>query len=92
MRQICSSFALASGTKSAASARPPLARNTGRVSRRIGPSFAASRRSTSTSRRSPDAIGVSFKGLKPYFEDYHKLKYTSDAIKAAVELLLALHP
>src|SRR5262249_20856980 len=23
---------------------------------------------------------------KPYFEDYHKLKYTSDAIKAAVEL------
>src|SRR6516162_1036288 len=24
--------------------------------------------------------------LKPYFEDYHKLKYTSDAIKAAVEL------
>src|SRR6266571_5048593 len=25
-------------------------------------------------------------GLKPYFEDYHKLKYTNDAIKAAVEL------
>lgn len=26
------------------------------------------------------------KGLKPYFEDYHQLKYTNDAIKAAVEL------
>jgi ATP-dependent Clp protease ATP-binding subunit ClpA len=33
----------------------------------------------------PDAIEI-LKGLKPYFEDYHKLKYTSDAIKAAVEL------
>src|SRR5712691_5237415 len=26
------------------------------------------------------------KGLKPYFEDYHKLRYTNEAIKAAVEL------
>ena len=26
------------------------------------------------------------KGLKPYFEDYHKLKYTNEAIKASVEL------
>ncbi len=26
------------------------------------------------------------KGLKPYFEEYHKLKYTNDAVKAAVEL------
>jgi ATP-dependent Clp protease ATP-binding subunit ClpA len=26
------------------------------------------------------------KGLKPYFEDYHKLKYTNEAIDAAVEL------
>jgi ATP-dependent Clp protease ATP-binding subunit ClpA len=26
------------------------------------------------------------KGLKPYFEDFHKLRYTGDAIKAAVEL------
>src|SRR5204863_5384619 len=26
------------------------------------------------------------KGLKPYFEDYHRLKYTNEAIKAAVEL------
>lgn len=26
------------------------------------------------------------KGLKPYFEDFHKLRYTNDAIKAAVEL------
>jgi ATP-dependent Clp protease ATP-binding subunit ClpA len=33
----------------------------------------------------PDAIEI-LKGLKPYFEDYHKLKYTNDAIKAAVEL------
>ena len=33
----------------------------------------------------PDAIEI-LKGLKPYFEDYHKLKYTSEAIKAAVEL------
>jgi len=33
----------------------------------------------------PDAIAI-LKGLKPYFEDYHKLKYTNDAIKAAVEL------
>jgi ATP-dependent Clp protease ATP-binding subunit ClpA len=32
-----------------------------------------------------DAIEI-MKGLKPYFEDYHKLKYTSEAIKAAVEL------
>src|SRR3974390_3026525 len=30
-----------------------------------------------------DAIEI-MKGLKPYFEDYHKLKYTSEAIKAAV--------
>ncbi len=33
----------------------------------------------------PDAIAI-LKGLKPYFEDYHKLKYTNDAVKAAVEL------
>ena len=26
------------------------------------------------------------KGLKPYFEEFHKLKYTNEAIKAAVEL------
>ncbi|MEA2903169.1 MAG: ATP-dependent Clp protease ATP-binding subunit ClpA [Alphaproteobacteria bacterium] len=32
-----------------------------------------------------DAIAI-MKGLKPYFEDYHKLKYTNEAIKAAVEL------
>jgi ATP-dependent Clp protease ATP-binding subunit ClpA len=32
-----------------------------------------------------DAIDI-LKGLKPYFEDYHKLKYTNEAIKAAVEL------
>src|SRR5690349_3517607 len=33
----------------------------------------------------PDAIEI-LKGLKPYFEDYHKLKYTNEAIKAAVDL------
>src|SRR6202047_1343405 len=32
-----------------------------------------------------DAISI-LKGLKPYFEDFHKLKYTGEAIKAAVEL------
>ncbi len=32
-----------------------------------------------------DAIEI-MKGLKPYFEDYHKLRYTNDAIKSAVEL------
>jgi ATP-dependent Clp protease ATP-binding subunit ClpA len=32
-----------------------------------------------------DAIEI-MKGLKPYFEDYHKLKYTAEAIRAAVEL------
>ena len=26
------------------------------------------------------------RGLKPYFEEFHKLRYTDDAIKAAVEL------
>jgi len=33
----------------------------------------------------PDAIEI-MKGLKPYYEDYHKVKYTNDAIKASVEL------
>lgn len=33
----------------------------------------------------PDAIEI-MKGLRPYYEGYHKLKYTDDAIKAAVEL------
>ncbi|MAM10862.1 MAG: ATP-dependent Clp protease ATP-binding subunit ClpA [Rhizobiaceae bacterium] len=32
-----------------------------------------------------DAIAI-MKGLKPYFEEYHNLRYTNDAIKAAVEL------
>ncbi|WP_127523155.1 ATP-dependent Clp protease ATP-binding subunit ClpA [Mesorhizobium sp. Z1-4] len=32
-----------------------------------------------------DAIEI-MKGLKPYFEDFHKVKYTNEAIKAAVEL------
>jgi ATP-dependent Clp protease ATP-binding subunit ClpA len=34
----------------------------------------------------PDAIEI-MKGLKPYFEDYHKLKYTNEAIKAAVRYI-----
>jgi len=33
----------------------------------------------------PDAIEI-MKGLKPYFEDFHKLRYTAEAVKAAVEL------
>jgi ATP-dependent Clp protease ATP-binding subunit ClpA len=33
----------------------------------------------------PDAIKI-LKGLKPYFEEYHKVKYTNEAVKAAVEL------
>jgi ATP-dependent Clp protease ATP-binding subunit ClpA len=32
-----------------------------------------------------DAISI-LKGLKPYFEDYHHIKYTGDAIEAAVQL------
>ncbi|MGE0499896.1 MAG: ATP-dependent Clp protease ATP-binding subunit ClpA [Rhizobiaceae bacterium] len=32
-----------------------------------------------------DAIEI-MKGLKPYYEDFHKVKFTNDAIKAAVEL------
>ena len=33
----------------------------------------------------PDAVEI-LKGLKPYFEEHHKVRYTNDAIKAAVEL------
>ncbi len=33
----------------------------------------------------PDAIAI-LKGLKPYFEEYHGVRYTADAIKTAVEL------
>ncbi len=32
-----------------------------------------------------DSIEI-LKGLKPYFEEFHKLKYTNDAIEAAVQL------
>ena len=32
-----------------------------------------------------DAVEI-LKGLKPYFEDFHKLRYTAEAVKAAVEL------
>ncbi|MDP2123526.1 MAG: ATP-dependent Clp protease ATP-binding subunit ClpA [Parvibaculum sp.] len=33
----------------------------------------------------PDTIKI-LKGLKPYFEDFHKVRYTNDAVKAAVDL------
>ena len=33
----------------------------------------------------PDTIEI-VKGLKPYFEEFHKLRYTNEAVKAAVEL------
>ncbi|MBV9571270.1 MAG: ATP-dependent Clp protease ATP-binding subunit ClpA [Alphaproteobacteria bacterium] len=33
----------------------------------------------------PDAIKI-LKGLKPYFEQYHKVRYTAEAIKTSVEL------
>ena len=33
----------------------------------------------------PDAIEI-MKGLQPYFEEFHKVKYTAEAIKASVEL------
>jgi ATP-dependent Clp protease ATP-binding subunit ClpA len=32
-----------------------------------------------------DAIAI-MKGLKPYYEDFHKVKFTNEAIKASVEL------
>ncbi|MGO9023242.1 MAG: ATP-dependent Clp protease ATP-binding subunit ClpA [Beijerinckiaceae bacterium] len=32
-----------------------------------------------------DAIEI-MKGLKPYFEEFHKVRYTAEAVKAAVEL------
>ena len=32
-----------------------------------------------------DAVKI-LQGLKPYFEDYHKIRYTNEAVKAAVEL------
>lgn len=33
----------------------------------------------------PDTIKI-LKGLKPYYEEHHKVRYTSDAIKTAVDL------
>ncbi|MCC0017230.1 MAG: ATP-dependent Clp protease ATP-binding subunit ClpA [Rhodobiaceae bacterium] len=33
----------------------------------------------------PDTVKI-LKGLKPYFEEFHKVRYTGDAIQAAVEL------
>ncbi|MDE2363403.1 MAG: ATP-dependent Clp protease ATP-binding subunit ClpA [Hyphomicrobiales bacterium] len=33
----------------------------------------------------PDTVEI-MKGLKPYFEEFHKIRYTNEAIKAAVEL------
>jgi ATP-dependent Clp protease ATP-binding subunit ClpA len=33
----------------------------------------------------PDAIKI-LKGLKPYYEEFHKIRYTNEAIRSAVEL------
>src|ERR671916_2318764 len=33
----------------------------------------------------PDTVEI-LKGLKPYYEDHHKVRYTSEAIRSAVEL------
>ncbi|WP_333682614.1 ATP-dependent Clp protease ATP-binding subunit ClpA [Pontibaca methylaminivorans] len=33
----------------------------------------------------PDSIKI-LKGLKPYFEDHHRVRYTADAVRSAVEL------
>ena len=33
----------------------------------------------------PDSIEI-MKGLKPYFEEFHKIRYTNEAVRAAVEL------
>jgi ATP-dependent Clp protease ATP-binding subunit ClpA len=33
----------------------------------------------------PDTVEI-LKGLKPYYEDHHKVRYTNEAIKAAVDL------
>jgi len=33
----------------------------------------------------PDAIAI-LKGLKPYYEEFHKVRYTNQALKSAVEL------
>src|SRR3954471_12434393 len=33
----------------------------------------------------PDTIEI-VKGLKPYFEEFHKIRYTNEAVKASVEL------
>ncbi|MFO1237256.1 MAG: ATP-dependent Clp protease ATP-binding subunit ClpA [Alphaproteobacteria bacterium] len=33
----------------------------------------------------PDTIKI-LKGLKPYYEEFHRVRYTADAVKAAVEL------
>ena len=38
-----------------------------------------------------DAFKI-LKGLKPYFEDHHDIRYTADAIRSAVDLSRALHP
>jgi ATP-dependent Clp protease ATP-binding subunit ClpA len=33
----------------------------------------------------PDAVEI-MKGLKPYFEEFHRVRYTNEAVRAAVEL------
>ena len=75
--------ALAMGQSCAASARPPT-RNSVSISRRTAPWCGASRRSTSTSPSIPDTINI-LKGLKPYYEEFHKVRYTDEAIETAVQ-------
>ncbi len=38
----------------------------------------------------PDAIAI-LKGLKPYYEEFHKVQFTDEAIESAVQLVVALH-
>ena len=63
----------------------PPTRNTATTSRRTAPWSAASRRSTSTSRSVEDAVKI-LQGLKTNYEKHHKVRYTPEAIRAAVEL------
>ena len=70
--------------RSAASARPPT-RSSATTSRRTARCCGASRRSTSTSRRSRTR-SRSWRGCAPRSRSIINVKYTPDAIKSAVEL------
>ena len=56
---------------------------------RVGASLPEDRRQRAVRRR--HAVEI-MKGLKPYFEEFHKIRYTNEAIKAAVELSAQIHP